>query len=77
MKTIEVRGIECETANEAIQETNAGYQGGYAIHVGGKYLVVEKAEADRLAEMGVPFAYLGEHEMADGSFRIVTIPVNE
>ena len=33
-------------------------------------------DRDRLDEAGVSFAYLFNHEMPDGSYRIVTVPVN-
>lgn len=76
MKTIAIQGIELKTAGEALQHTEASGRG-QVIHVGGKYLVVERAEADRLAEMGVFFAHVIDHEMPNGSFRIMTVPVNE
>ena len=76
MKTIEIQGIEFETASEALQHADASGRG-QVIHVGGKFLVVERAEADRLAETGVFFAHVIDHELPDGSFRIMTVPVNE
>ncbi len=76
MTTIQVRGIEFDNANDALQETNASGRG-QVILVGGKYLVVEPAEAERLETAGLPFAHVCDHEMPDGSFRIVTIPVND
>jgi hypothetical protein len=33
-------------------------------------------DADRLEAAFVEFAYLHDHEMPDGSHRIVTVPVN-
>jgi hypothetical protein len=42
----------------------------------GKPMVVAQADCDRLAAAGVEFAYLFNHEMPDGSFRIMTVPVN-
>jgi hypothetical protein len=72
---ITIKGIEFPNAGEAIQHTYADGRG-EAITIGGKYMVVEKAEAERLAAAGVYFAYLGLHEMPDGSTRIVTIPIN-
>lgn len=72
--SVEITGIEFKTADEAIQHADAG--GGHAISVWGRYLVVKKAEADRIAARGVEFAYLHVHEMPDGSERIVTVPIN-
>lgn len=70
-----IRGIEFGTANGAIQHAEASGRG-EAIAVGGKYLVVEKAEAERLAAAGVAFAYLCVHDLPDGTDRVVTIPIN-
>jgi hypothetical protein len=38
--------------------------------------VVEQKEADRLAESGVYFAYYFDHEMRDGTSRVISVPVN-
>lgn len=75
MNEIEFQGIEFTTADEAIQHCDASGRG-EAIRVDGRNMVVEQAEADRLAAAGVSFAYLCVHEMPDGSTRIVTVPVN-
>jgi hypothetical protein len=75
-KNVTISGIEFPNANEAIQHTEASGRGS-AISIGDKVLVVEQAEADRLAIAGVEFAYLVDHEMPDGSHRIMTIPVND
>ena len=72
---IEIRGIEFATAEEAIQYGNAAGIG-EAIAIGGKVLQVYPAEADRLDNLGVEFAYLFDHEMPDGTHRIMTVPVN-
>jgi hypothetical protein len=74
-KTIEIKSTEFETAGEAIQWTNADGHG-VAILLDGKNLVVDQADADRLAAAGVEFAYLCDHEMLDGTHRIMTVPVN-
>lgn len=74
--TITIRAIEFDTAHEAIQHTDASGRG-EAIHVDGRYLVVDEAEADRLAAARVEFAYLHDHEMPDGAHRIMTVPVND
>ncbi len=76
MKTIQIQGSAFGSAHEAIQDTYASGRG-QVISVGGRYLVVEKAEADRITALGIPFAHVSEHPMADGSFRMVTIPVNQ
>jgi hypothetical protein len=73
--TIEIKAIEYDNADEAIQHMDAAGWG-EAITVGGKYLVVEQAEADRIAALGIEFAYLHDHEMPDGTHRIITVPVN-
>lgn len=76
MKTIHIEGIEFPNANEAIQHTYASGRG-EAITVGGKYLVVELAEAHRLAAAGVAFAYLHVIEHPDHPHGlVVTVPVN-
>jgi len=75
MKTITFRAIEFDSADEAIQWTYASGRG-EAVHVGGKYYVMEKTEAERLAAAGVEFAYLFDHDLPDGRNVIVTVPVN-
>jgi len=75
MSTIEFHGIEFKTADEAIQHASASGRG-EAVLVGGKHMVVEKAEAERLAAAGVEFAYLCVHKAPDGTERVVTVPVN-
>ena len=49
---------------------------GVAIRLRGESLVVLQEDADRLEAAGTEFAYLHDHEMLDGSHRIVTVPVN-
>jgi hypothetical protein len=73
--TIEFQALEFETADEAIQHASAS-GGGVAIKLRRERLVVSREDADRLAAAGVEFAYLCDHEMPDGTNRIVTIPVN-
>lgn len=72
---ITFKADEFPCAGEAIQHVNASGRG-VAILLGGTPYVVEQAEADRLAAAGVEFAYLIDHEMPDGTFRIMTVPVN-
>jgi len=73
--TIEIRAIEFDTADEAVQHMHASGRG-EAVWLDGKNLVVAQADLDRWAAAGGAFAYLCDHEMPDGSHRIVTIPVN-
>ena len=72
---IEFKATEFPTASEAIQWRNAGGQD-KAVLLDGKNLVMAQSEADRLAAAGVEFAYLCDHEMPDGTHRIMTVPVN-
>jgi hypothetical protein len=44
--------------------------------VRGQAMVVDQSDAHRLEAASVEFAYLHDHEMPDGSYRIVTVPVN-
>lgn len=76
MATIEFPAIEFEYAGEALQHTD-GSGRGRAILCDGKHLVVEEPKCDRIEAAGVEFAYLVDHEMPDGTFRIKTIPVND
>jgi hypothetical protein len=73
---VTIQAIECENADDALGWVEASGHG-HAIQLEGQYLVVEKAQADRLAEAGVEFAYLIDHEMPDGTFRVMTVPVND
>lgn len=74
--TIEINILEeFKTAGESIQHVNASGRG-VSILLNGRHLVVELAEAHRLEVAGVEFAYVCEHEMPSGEWRIVTIPVN-
>ena len=65
----------CDSMSDAIQWANASGQG-EAILLDGNPVVVPQTDIDRLAAAGVEFAYLCDHELPDGSHRIVTIPVN-
>jgi hypothetical protein len=77
MRTIAVNCYdEFETAGEALQWACANGCG-EAILVGGKYLVCDESEVERLAADGIEFAKLVDHEMPDGTSRIMTIPVND
>jgi hypothetical protein len=68
--TIEIECLEFATSHEAIQHTEADGRG-EAIRLGGKYLVVSREDADRLAALGAAFAYLCDHEG-----QIMSVPVN-
>ena len=70
---MEFHAIDFKTAGEAIQYADAG--GGRAILLDGPKVVTE-AEAYRLEATGIEFAFLCDHEMPDGTFRIISIPVN-
>ncbi len=74
MKTITFKAIEFDTAANALQHTEAA--GGEAILLDGRNYVMTRDEAHRIAAAGVEFAYLVQHEMPDGEYRIMTIPVN-
>jgi hypothetical protein len=69
-----IEAIEFDNASDAAQYAEAG--GRHAILLDGKPFVVTRREADRLAEAGIEFAYLCDHEMPDGTYRIITVPVN-
>ena len=73
MRTINVKGMEFETAVEAARRKDGDER---AIRLAGRNFVVEEAEADRIAAMGVSFAYLCAHRMPSGEHRIMTVPVN-
>jgi len=72
---ITIQAIECESMSDALQWADASGQG-EAVLLDGEPMVVPQTDLDRLAEAGVGFAYLFNHEMPDGSYRIVTVPVN-
>ena len=75
MTPIDIHAIECESNSDALQHADAGGFG-EAILLNGKPMVVPQADCDRLEAAGVEFAYLHNHEMPDGSYCIVTVPVN-
>jgi hypothetical protein len=75
-RTLHVQGEEFPTLDEAIQETYASGSG-EVIKIGGKFVVVGKAEADRLTALSVPFAFYCDHELPNGEVMTVTVPVGE
>jgi len=68
---ITIRGTRHPNAHEAIQHLCVSGDD-CAISVGGMYLTVKKAEAERLEASGIPFAYLVDHHG-----KIMTIPVGD
>ena len=75
MTTMNIQAIECESMGDALQHAAAsGF--GDAILLNGKPMVVPQSDCDRLQAAGVEFAYLHNHEMPDGSYRIMTVPIN-
>ena len=74
-EAISYQAIECASATDALQEADASGRG-EAVLLNGKPMVVPQADCHRLEAAGVEFAYLHNHQMPDGSYRIVTVPVN-
>ncbi len=74
-RSIRFNAIEFATAGEAIQHTRTSGRA-VAVSLGGRRLVIDQTDADRLAAAGVEFAFLYDHQLPDGSHRIVTVPVN-
>ncbi|MDZ4689078.1 MAG: hypothetical protein SH850_28725 [Planctomycetaceae bacterium] len=74
--TITFEVIEFDNAGDAIQHYEASGYGDGVIALDAKYYVTKRAETDRLAEAGIEFAYVFDHEMPDGEHRIMTVPVN-
>jgi hypothetical protein len=60
---------------DALQWADSG-QGEAVLIAGHKPMVVPQTDLDRLAAAGAEFAYLYDHEMTDGSYRIVAVPCN-
>lgn len=75
-KTITFKGIEFDTASEAIQHYYASGYGDRVISLDRKHYVVEETESDRLAIAGVSFAYVFCHERPDGRDVLMSVPVN-
>ena len=73
--TIEFQAQEFTTADEAIQWANASGKG-EAVLVHGRHMVVDAKTLDMLYAARTEFAYLCNHQMPDGTHRIVTVPVN-
>jgi len=75
--TITFNAIEFTNVHEAFQHYDASGYGDSVISLNGKYYLTYKPEAERLAAAGIEFAYVFDHEMPDGSWRIMTVPVND
>lgn len=75
MKTIEFKAIAFDTPCEAMQWADAEGRD-RVVRLNGCNYVMDEAEADRLASLGVEFAYMCDHRMPDGSYRIIHVPVN-
>ncbi|MFQ5732133.1 MAG: hypothetical protein ACE5KM_09265 [Planctomycetaceae bacterium] len=76
MTTMEFQAIEFESVCEALQYADAAGNC-RAIICDGKYLVADESEIERIGAAGVEYALLSDYEMPDGSFRIMTVPVND
>ena len=72
---ITYQAIECESMSDALQWADASGQG-EAVLINGQPMVVDQKDCYRLEAAGVEFAYLHNHAMPDGSYRIVTVPIN-
>ncbi len=74
IRVITVYGDKHPTAADALQDCDAsGWD--CVLFVGDKYPCVMQ-EADRPEPEGVEFAYVCDHQMPDGSYRMVAVPVN-
>ncbi len=73
-KEVTFRAYEFDSANEAIQHANAA--GGEAVLVYGRHMVVDSATLDMLYAARVEFAHLCDHQMPDGTHRIITVPID-
>jgi len=71
-----INAIKCDSWIDAIQYASASGRGQAVSVCGCGPLVAEQDELDRLEAAGVSFAYLHDYTMADGSVRIVSVPVN-
>ena len=74
---ITFEAIELPTRVEAIQLASADPKMDTAITLHGKNYAVPRSAAEHLETEGIAFAYLHDHEMPDGTHRIMTVPVND
>jgi hypothetical protein len=79
MNTITIHAIRCSDASEAIQlcDCEPTLKQPVAVSLPEGYFAMEKSEAERIAAAGVEFAYLFDHEMPDGTHRLISVPVND
>lgn len=70
MKTMLIKAMQFDTADEAVQHTHASGHG-EAVTVDGKYYVAEQEECDRMAAAGVEFGYLYHHAKTG---RLLVVP---
>jgi hypothetical protein len=75
--TMTFEAIEFDNAGEAIQHYYASGYGDDVISLDGKYYLTKEAEAQRLEAAGIEFAFVFDHEMPDGTNRLITVPVND
>ena len=71
-REIVIEFVEHASAAEALQHLDVSKHD-RAILMGGKYLTVTAADAEKLEFIGASFAYLSYHE---ASGQIMTVPVN-
>lgn len=72
-KEITIQATEHDSAHEAIQYLDVSADD-CAVLLGGKYLTMPQADADKLESLGAKFACLVWHEPTG---RIMTIPAND
>ena len=73
---MEFLAVKFDYAGEALQHVEASGRG-VAIVWEGQHLVADEADVERLALSGHEFAYLVDHELPSGEYRIMTVPVND
>jgi hypothetical protein len=73
-KEITFRAFEFASAHEAIQHADA--EGGEAVLVFGRAMVVDSKTLDMLYNARVEFAHLCDYEREDGSHIIIHVPVD-
>lgn len=76
MKNMTIKAMEFDYAYEAFQHYDASGYGEVVLSFGRKYYLTSRAEAERLEVAGVAFAYVHDHERADGTRTLMSVPVN-
>jgi len=74
---MKIHAVVFDRAEDALQHWYASGQGEVIISVRNKYYLTSRADAHRLEEAGIAFAYINDHVNADGSIRTVSVPVND